>query len=81
MIPQFQPKEDLHFIKYLKLFQRTLTDVKLFDGLYEGDEYETYPKDHFYKHELELFVHYVQDESGLISYDKFKAKIRESMSQ
>lgn len=71
-------KTDLDFIKYLKLFQRTLTDIKLFDGLYEEEEYETYPKDHFYANELGAFVNYVQEDDELISFEKFKIKVNES---
>jgi len=71
-------KTDLDFIKYLKLFQRTLTDIKLFEGLYSSEEYATYPKDHFYANELEAFVNYVQEDGELINFEKFKIKVDKS---
>jgi len=62
-------KEDISFVKYLKIFPQILCDVRLFDGL---DYNKEFAKDHFFKddllHACECFV----TSGEVISFSEYK---------
>lgn len=67
-------KQDLNFVKYLKLFPQLMCDVALFDGLdYNGE----YSKDHFLKTTCSIIATYFVPRIKLFSFQNLKRiKIR-----
>lgn len=62
-------KQDLNFVKFLKLFPQILCDVALFDDLDYNNEYA---KDHFFKNELLHVCDSFCLENGAIKFSEFK---------
>lgn len=62
-------RQDLNFVKYLKLFPHLMCDVALFDGL----DYNTeFAKDHFFRNDLLHICDQFCSENGVIQFSEFK---------
>jgi len=63
-------KEDLEFIKFLRLLPQLLCDTKLFSGQeYDSDS----PEDHFFRNRFEQMVElFIDKDDDVISYSKFE---------
>lgn len=64
-------REDLEFIKYLKLFPQMFCDTALFTG-HEHDT--SHAKDHFFKDDFLHMVDSLITECGVITYSEFKER-------
>jgi hypothetical protein len=62
-------KDDLEFIKYLKLFPQLFCDTDLFDG-YDYDPY--YATDHFFKDDFIITVESMLTESAIMNFLEFQ---------
>lgn len=62
-------KDDLEFIKYLKLFPQMFCDTTLF----EGHNYDNfYAKDHFFKDDFLYMIDSMITNDGVMAFSKFK---------
>ena len=71
-------KDDLNFVKFLRLFSQTMCDVELFTGLgYDA----SHAKDHFFRND---FIHMSQcflDKESIITYADFRANTRSASDE
>lgn len=65
-------KEDLEFIKFLKLFPNVMCDLTFIVGKDADGEYAT---DHFFRTDFELLPDCISDKDGPKSYTEYKKKI------
>lgn len=70
-------KEDLEFIKFLRLFPQLMCDTRLFSGLeYDSDN----ATDHFFKNHLEQMSELFIKDGDIISYSEFENKYKDYLS-
>lgn len=62
-------KDDLYFVKYIKIMQSIFSDTVIFHGQGYDSEHAT---DHFFKDELTSMVEFMITEKGVITFAEFK---------
>jgi hypothetical protein len=67
-------KEDLNFIKYLKVLPQLFCDLLLFDGFEYDKNYDT---DHFFKNNFEQMAACLLNENGVTDFSDFKKNFSE----
>ena len=62
-------REDLDFIKYIRIFPQVLCDVELF----KGNNYDpNYAKDHFFKNDFERMSEILLNDKEILSFSNFQ---------
>lgn len=63
-------KDDLYFVKYIKIMQNIFSDTSIFDGL---DYDSSHAVDHFFKDDLSSMIDFMIKDKDVISFSEFKS--------
>jgi hypothetical protein len=63
-------KDDLYFVKYIRIMQNIFSDTSIFDGL---DYDSSHAIDHFFKDDLSSMIDFMIKDKDVISFSEFRA--------